>query len=80
MFDFLIRKSVVKGAQKAIDKMVPKVNIHVPSDSPLPSIRELKKIASIVSVINGLEEDISKLIYSIVNSISLLKCKVSLYL
>jgi preprotein translocase subunit SecA len=61
MFDFLVRKNIVKSAQKYIDSLNPKVNIHVPEDLPLPSIGLLKKMASVVSKINGLESAMEKL-------------------
>ncbi len=61
MFDFLIRKNVIKGAQKFIDKLEPKVSIHVPEDLPLPSVKILKQMSAIVSQINGMEADIEKL-------------------
>lgn len=56
MFDFLIRKSAVKGAQKFIDRLEPKVGLHVPPDLPLPSIKSLKEMAKTVARINSFEE------------------------
>jgi len=61
MLDFLIRKNVVKGAQKFIDKLEPKVNIHVPGDLPLPSVKILKKMSVAVSQINSLEAEMEGL-------------------
>jgi len=61
MFDFLIGKSVIKGAQRFIDKLEPKVNVHIPEDLPLPSVKILKKMCVAVSKINAFEDQISKL-------------------
>ncbi|MCA9400273.1 MAG: preprotein translocase subunit SecA [Candidatus Omnitrophica bacterium] len=54
--DFLLRKGTVKSAQKVIDKLEPKVNVHIPPDLPLPSIGVIKKHAATASKVNGLEE------------------------
>lgn len=59
--EFLIRKPLISGTQKAIDRLNPKVNIHVPADLPLPSVQQLKAMAAIVAKINGLEQSISQL-------------------
>lgn len=61
MFDFIFRKRAVVSAQKFIDKLEPKVSVHMPEDLPLPSISVLKKLSSRVSFINGLEFRISSL-------------------
>lgn len=61
MFDFLIRKSAVNGAQKAINKLPTKVNVHVPPDLPLPSVGIIKKHAITVARINELEPVLEKL-------------------
>ncbi|MCK5214287.1 MAG: preprotein translocase subunit SecA [Candidatus Omnitrophica bacterium] len=58
MFDFLIRKFVVQGAQKHIDKHDPDVSIHVPKELPLPSVSTIKKMSKTVSAVNALEEKI----------------------
>jgi len=60
MFDILIRKPAVSGAQKFIDRLNPKVQIHIPKDLPLPSIGILKRMSATVSKINALEFEISK--------------------
>ncbi|MBF0479949.1 MAG: hypothetical protein HQL26_10745, partial [Candidatus Omnitrophica bacterium] len=52
---------MVRSAQKFIDALEPKVNVHVPPESPIPSIGELKQFSKIVSVINGLEPKIAAL-------------------
>ncbi len=57
MFDFLIRNFAVKNAQRAVDRLEPKVNIHVPYDIPLPSISMIKRMAATVSLINGFEAE-----------------------
>src|SRR3990167_1433862 len=61
MFDFLVRKTVVKNAQKFIDKLEPKVLVHVPPDLPLPSIGYIKNKCVIVAKINGLESRMSQM-------------------
>ena len=55
MFDFLIRKQVVPSTQRFIDRLEPKVAVHVPHDLPLPSIKVLKTFSAAVSKINELE-------------------------
>ncbi|MCK5178074.1 MAG: hypothetical protein KAR32_00965, partial [Candidatus Omnitrophica bacterium] len=59
MFNSLIKNQAIKGAQKYIDKLQPKVNIILHDDLPLPSIRLIKKLAGNVAKINALEECIS---------------------
>ena len=61
MFDFLIRKSSVNSAQKFIDQLEPKVNVHVPEEIPLPSMGVLKRMAAVASQINAMESKISAL-------------------
>ena len=56
MWDFMVRKGMIRRAQKFIDKQTPKVNIHVPEEIPLPSVRTLKKFVPVVAKINALEE------------------------
>ncbi|MDD3374310.1 MAG: preprotein translocase subunit SecA [Candidatus Omnitrophica bacterium] len=58
MFDFLIRKSVIKNAQKFIDRLEPKVNIHLPMELPLPSVGIIKKMTAVASKVNSLESEI----------------------
>ena len=36
MFDFLIRTGMVKSAQHFIDRLNPKVQIHIHPEAPLP--------------------------------------------
>jgi preprotein translocase subunit SecA len=59
--DFLLRKFVVGGAQRFIDKLDPKVSIHVPLDLPLPSVGTIKRMSATVSRINALEPKIQPL-------------------
>lgn len=61
MFDFLIRNGVVQGAQKFIDRLNPKVQIHVHPEAPLPSISLVKKLSARASEICALEEKIKAL-------------------
>ncbi len=61
MFDFLVRKLFVSGAQKSIDRLDPDVTIHIPPDLPLPSLGMVKRMGAVVSQINGMEAQIEKL-------------------
>jgi len=61
MFDFLIRETAVGGAQKFIDRLQPKVNVHVPKDIPMPSVGIVKRMAATVAKINALESQIIQL-------------------
>ncbi|MFC1510240.1 preprotein translocase subunit SecA [Candidatus Omnitrophota bacterium] len=61
MFDFIFRKRAIVSAQKFINKLEPKVSVHLPEDLPLPSVNVLKKLCIRVSQINGLEPEISVL-------------------
>ena len=42
MFDFIIRETFIKGTQRFIDGLKPKVSVYVPAEIPLPSIGILK--------------------------------------
>ena len=61
MLDFLFQKRAIKNAQKLIDQLEPKVNVHVPEDLPLPSVKRIKEMCRVVAQINGLEEKTKKL-------------------
>ncbi|MEW5894996.1 MAG: preprotein translocase subunit SecA [Candidatus Omnitrophota bacterium] len=61
MFDFLIKGFSINRAQRFIDSLEPKVNIHVPEHLPLPSIWTLKRAAKTVSIINGMENKLMTL-------------------
>jgi len=61
MFDFLVRNGVVQNAQKFIDRLTPKVQIHIHPEAPLPSISLVKKVSSRASEICALEEKIKAL-------------------
>ncbi len=61
MFDFLIRKSIVNSAQKAIERLTPKVQIHIHPEAPLPSISVVKKASIRAAAICALEPQISAL-------------------
>ena len=61
MLDFLIKKRVMKSAQKFIDKLQPKVNVQLHDELPLPSVKLIKNLSVVVSQINALEEEISAL-------------------
>src|SRR5476649_72489 len=61
MFDFLVRNGMVQGAQKFIDKLSPKVQIHIHPEAPLPSISLVKRLSARASEICALEEKIKAL-------------------
>ena len=61
MFDFLIRNGIVQSAQKFIDRLNPKVQIHIHPEAPLPSISLVKKLSVRASEICALEEKIKAL-------------------
>src|SRR5580692_3556141 len=61
MFDFLVRNGMVQGAQKFIDRLNPKVQIHIHPEAPLPSISLVKKLSARASEICALEEKIKAL-------------------
>jgi len=61
MFDFFIRKFFVSGAQKSLDRLNPKVTIHIPPDIPFPSMGMVKRTGAVASKINGLEAQIKEL-------------------
>lgn len=61
MFGFLIKGSTIKRTQNFINKLDPKVDLHVPKHIPLPSIWTLKRLAKIASLINGFEKEIEAL-------------------
>jgi len=61
MFEFLIRKGAIKRTQQFIEKLEPKVNMHIPPDIPLPSLSVLKDYSKTVANINSREEEIASL-------------------
>jgi len=61
MYDFFLRKILVSQTQKFINKLNPKVNIHVPLDLPLPSLGIIKRMSATVSRINALEPQMEAL-------------------
>src|ERR1035441_4070040 len=61
MFDFLVRKSIVKSAQNFIDRLNPKVQVHIHPEAPLPSIGLVKKLSVRASEICALEEKLKAL-------------------
>ncbi len=61
MLDFILRGVIVGQAQRAIEKLNPKVNIHIPRDLPIPSIGIVKKMAAAASKINAWEPIISQM-------------------
>ncbi|MDE2027348.1 MAG: preprotein translocase subunit SecA [Candidatus Omnitrophica bacterium] len=61
MFDFLVRKGLVQNAQGFIDRLNPKVQVHIHPEAPLPSIGLVKKLAARASEISALEDKIKVL-------------------
>ncbi len=61
MFDFIIRKPVIRSAKKFIDALDPKVSVHIPEDLPLPSVRGLREMCATVAKINALESRMASL-------------------
>ena len=61
MLDFIIRKPFIQNAQSSINRLNPKVSVHLHQDLPLPSVSLIKKMSGAVSKINGLEPQISSL-------------------
>jgi preprotein translocase subunit SecA len=61
MFDGILKKPLIHSARQHIARLTPKVNIHLNDEAPLPSIREVRRLAARVAEINGLEEAMSRL-------------------
>jgi preprotein translocase subunit SecA len=61
MIEMFIKKPVLNAARKHIARLDPKVNIHLSEDAPLPSIKEVRRLADKVSLINQLEPQTEKL-------------------
>ena len=61
MANFLISNLAWKHSNKVIKKLTPAVNIYIPKDLSLPSMKTIRKMAKAVSLINALEPQMSKL-------------------
>src|SRR4051812_14350812 len=61
MFDFLVRNTMVSSAQAHIERLQPKVQIHIHPEAPLPSITLVKKLAGRAAEICALESKIAAL-------------------
>lgn len=61
MIDFLIKNTFIQSAQKFIDRLEPKVNVHIPKDLTLPSVALIKRMSVVASKINSMEPQIAKL-------------------
>lgn len=61
MLKLLFGKVFVRDAQRFINRLEPKVDIHLPLDLPFSSIGTVKAMTAIVSKINALEEATKKL-------------------
>jgi preprotein translocase subunit SecA len=56
MFDFFVRKGIVQGAQRFINRLKPPVQVNIHPEAPLPSIGLVKKLSVRASEICALEE------------------------
>jgi preprotein translocase subunit SecA len=56
MFEFIVQKPLARSAQRFIEKLNPKVSVHVPDEYPMSMLKALRKNSAIVSEVNGLEE------------------------
>ena len=54
----MIKRFVLKSCQKKINAVKPKVNIHLNSEIPTPSLRESSSLVSLVSEVNSREEEL----------------------
>jgi len=61
MLKLLFGKVFVRDAQRFINRLTPKVDIHLPLDLPFSSIGTVKAMTAIVSKINALESATKKL-------------------
>jgi len=60
MLDFILRTPFIQSAQKFIDRLKPKVQVHLHQDLPLPSVGTIKRMSTTVVKINALEPVISQ--------------------
>ena len=61
MLDFILRTPFIQSAQRFIDRLTPKVQVHLHQDLPLPSVGTIKRMSTTVARINSLEPAISQL-------------------
>jgi preprotein translocase subunit SecA len=61
MVNLILRKIIRRYSDKSIKSLKPSVNIYLPKDIPLESMHDIRKMAKTVSLINSLEEKMSKL-------------------
>ncbi len=61
MFDFLVRGLAVRSANGVLEKLNPKVALHVPQELPIPSISILKRMSVTVSRVNSFEPQMERL-------------------
>ena len=54
----MLKGIILKSCQRKIDKLDPKVSIHLNKEIPTPSIREAAAFAQIVSRVNGFEQQL----------------------
>ena len=53
MLDFILRTPFIQSAQRFIDRLTPKVQVHLHQDLPLPSVGTIKRISTTVVKINA---------------------------
>ncbi|MFH1504695.1 MAG: preprotein translocase subunit SecA [Candidatus Omnitrophota bacterium] len=56
----MLKNIIFRNCQKKIDKLNPKVNIHLNKDLPTPSMREAASLAFIVSKVNSFEGQLKR--------------------
>jgi len=61
MIKLLFGKVFVRRAQKGIDRLEPKVNIHLPLDLPFSSLGTVKAMTALVSKVNAFEPKVKVL-------------------
>ena len=61
MFEFLLKKPLIRRTQKFIDNLTSKVNVFLHEELPIPSIWSMKRMAPTVAKINAFEESMAKL-------------------
>jgi len=61
MLNLLFGKTLTHGAQKFIERLQPKIDVHVPEDLPVPSVQMLKKMSVTAAKIKSMEEEIERL-------------------
>lgn len=55
----MLKNLILKRAQKKINFLEPKVNIHLNKELPSPSVKEIASLAKIVSKVNSFEPELA---------------------